>query len=46
MPVTTLDPKTALIVVDLQKGTGAFPKVHPMAVKSSTSCVGVGWAGG
>ena len=31
MPVTTLDPKSALIVVDLQKGIVALPSVHPIA---------------
>jgi nicotinamidase-related amidase len=31
MPVTTLDPKTALVVIDLQKGVVAIPTVHPMA---------------
>jgi nicotinamidase-related amidase len=30
MPVTTLDPKTALIVIDLQKGIRSYPTVHPM----------------
>ena len=30
MPVTTLDPKTALIVVDLQKGIVSLPSAHPM----------------
>ena len=30
MTVTTLDPKTALIVVDLQKGIVARPTVQPM----------------
>lgn len=29
MPVTTLDPNTALIVVDLQKGILGYPFVHP-----------------
>lgn len=29
MAVTTLDPKTALIVIDLQKGIVAFPTAHP-----------------
>jgi nicotinamidase-related amidase len=29
MPVTTLDPKTALIVIDLQKGIVALPTAHP-----------------
>ncbi len=31
MTVTTLDPRTALIVVDLQKGIVGLPGVHPMA---------------
>ncbi len=31
MPLTTLDPKTALIVVDLQKGIINSPVVHPIA---------------
>ncbi|MGD0445481.1 MAG: isochorismatase family protein [Edaphobacter sp.] len=30
MPVTQLDPKTALIVIDLQKGIVGFPTVHPI----------------
>jgi len=30
MTVTTLDPKTALIVIDLQRGIVALPTVHPM----------------
>ena len=30
MPVTTLDPKTALIVIDLQNGLVQMPTVHPM----------------
>jgi nicotinamidase-related amidase len=30
MPVTTLDPKTALIVIDLQKGLLSYPTVHPI----------------
>lgn len=29
MPVTTLDPKTALVVIDLQKGMRAIPAAHP-----------------
>jgi len=32
MPVTTLDPNTVLIVIDLQKGMASYPTVHPMAV--------------
>lgn len=31
MPVTTLDPKTALIVVDLQQGVIGLPFIHPIA---------------
>jgi nicotinamidase-related amidase len=30
MPVTTLDPQPALIVIDLQKGLRDVPTVHPM----------------
>jgi len=30
MTVTTLDPKTALIVIDLQKGIVAYPTAHPI----------------
>jgi nicotinamidase-related amidase len=29
VPVTTLDPKTALVVIDLQKGIVALPTAHP-----------------
>ena len=29
MTVTTLDPKTALVVIDLQKGLAGYPTVHP-----------------
>ncbi|HEY4031197.1 MAG TPA: isochorismatase family protein [Caulobacteraceae bacterium] len=31
MALTTLDPNTALLVVDLQKGIVGMPTVHPMA---------------
>lgn len=31
MTVTTLDAKTALIVIDLQQGIVAFPSAHPVA---------------
>ena len=31
MTVTTLDPKTALVVIDLQKGIVSLPTVHPIA---------------
>jgi nicotinamidase-related amidase len=29
MPATALDPRTALVVIDLQRGLAAFPTVHP-----------------
>jgi nicotinamidase-related amidase len=31
MPVTTLDPRTALVVIDMQKGVVALNTVHPSA---------------
>ena len=31
MSITTLDPNTALVVIDLQKGIAAMPLVHPIA---------------
>ena len=31
MPLTKLDPKTALILIDLQKGIVGMPTVHPAA---------------
>ncbi|CAM5390199.1 Isochorismatase family protein OS=Streptomyces rimosus subsp. rimosus (strain ATCC / DSM 40260/ JCM 4667 / NRRL 2234) OX=1265868 GN=SRIM_033200 PE=4 SV=1 [Streptomyces rimosus subsp. rimosus] len=31
MPVTTLDPTTALVLIDLQKGITALPTAHPAA---------------
>ena len=31
MPATALDPRTALVVIDLQKGLSAYPTVHPFA---------------
>jgi nicotinamidase-related amidase len=31
MPATTLDPKTALVLIDLQRGIMALPTVHPSA---------------
>jgi nicotinamidase-related amidase len=31
MAVTTLDPKTALIVIDLQAGIVSYPTVHPIS---------------
>ena len=31
MPVTALDPKTALVVIDLQQGIAKYPTVHPIA---------------
>ena len=31
MPITTLDPKSALVVIDLQKGLLAYPTLQPVA---------------
>jgi nicotinamidase-related amidase len=31
MPATALDPRTALVVIDLQKGLSKYPTVHPLA---------------
>jgi nicotinamidase-related amidase len=31
MPATALDPRTALVIIDLQKGLSAYPTVHPFA---------------
>jgi nicotinamidase-related amidase len=31
MAITALDPKTALVVIDLQKGIVSRPTVHPIA---------------
>jgi nicotinamidase-related amidase len=37
MPATALDPKTALVVIDLQKGISMLPTVHPFrAVVANT----------
>jgi nicotinamidase-related amidase len=30
MPISTIDPKTALIVIDLQKGVVTYPTAHPI----------------
>jgi nicotinamidase-related amidase len=38
MPVTTLDPKTALLVVDLQKGIINSPFIHPVAGVIERTC--------
>ncbi|HVU50758.1 MAG TPA: isochorismatase family protein [Polyangia bacterium] len=31
MPATALDPRTALVVIDLQKGLSGYPIIHPFA---------------
>ena len=43
MAVTTLDSKTALIVIDLQKGIVAYPTVHPIdgVVKNAAALAAV-----
>ncbi len=40
MALTTLDPNTALLVVDLQKGIVGLPVIHPIAeiVDRRTRC--------
>lgn len=38
MAVTTLDPNTALIIVDLQKGIVALPVVHPIGGIIERAC--------
>jgi nicotinamidase-related amidase len=38
MPVTTIDDKTALIVVDLQKGIVSLPSIHPISGVIERSC--------
>ena len=38
MPVTTIDDKTALIVVDLQKGIVNLPSIHPISGVIERSC--------
>ena len=42
MPLTTLDPKTALIVIDLQKGIINSPFIHPIAgvIERTSALVG------
>lgn len=38
MPITTLDPHTALVIIDLQKGICSFPTAHPIdAIVSRTN---------
>jgi nicotinamidase-related amidase len=31
MPATAIDPRTALVVIDLQKGLSTYPTIHPFA---------------
>jgi nicotinamidase-related amidase len=38
MPITTIDDKTALIVIDLQKGIVSLPTAHPIASVIERSC--------
>jgi nicotinamidase-related amidase len=38
VPLTILDPQTALIVVDLQKGLRDIPSLHPIAGVIDHSC--------
>jgi nicotinamidase-related amidase len=38
MAVTALDPRTALIVIDLQKGLVSYPTIHPFSEIVDKSC--------
>src|SRR5580692_5765118 len=38
MPLTTIDDRTALIVIDLQKGIVNSPTIHPIAGVIERSC--------
>ena len=38
MPLTALDPQTALIVIDLQQGIIGIPSIHPIAEVIDRSC--------
>jgi nicotinamidase-related amidase len=42
MPISALDPKTALLVVDLQKGIVGLPTVHPIddVIRNSVALLG------
>jgi nicotinamidase-related amidase len=31
MPATAIDPRTALVVIDLQRGLSSYPTIHPFA---------------
>jgi len=41
MPITTIDPQSALVVIDLQKGIVAMPTIHPapMVVANSVRLI-------
>lgn len=39
MALTTLDPSTALIIVDLQKGIVSLPAIHPMSEIVGRACM-------
>jgi nicotinamidase-related amidase len=38
MALTTLDPNTALIVIDLQKGIAGYPLIHPIDEVVEQTC--------
>jgi len=38
MPITTLDPQTALVVIDLQQGMSALTLVHPLSEIVARAC--------
>lgn len=39
MPVTTLDPRTALVVIDLQKGLASYPTFQPVPDIAAKACL-------
>ncbi len=38
MPISALDPKSALLVIDLQKGIVSMPVAHPMDPVIERAC--------
>ena len=38
MPLTAIDPQTALVVIDLQKGIATPPTIHPIHEVVNNAC--------
>lgn len=46
MTLTTLDPRTALVIIDLQKGLAGYPTVHPFAaIVANAAALAAGFRG-